>query len=92
MRPLAILALAAVLSACATQPAPVATIRTVEVKVPVPTPCVPAALGPAPAYPDTAAALRAAPDAADRYRLMAAGRLLRDQRLAELEPVVKGCR
>lgn len=92
MRRLVLLALAGLVTACATQPPTVATVRTVEVKVPVPTPCIPAALGPAPAYPDTAETLRAAPDAADRYRLVAAGRLLRDQRLAELEPVVEGCR
>jgi hypothetical protein len=47
---------------------------------------------PPPRYPDTDGALRAAPGAADRYQLMAAGRILRQQRLEELERVVAGCR
>lgn len=54
--------------------------------------CVPKTLGPPPRYPDTDAALRGAPGAADRYQLMAAGRILRQQRLEELERVVAGCR
>jgi hypothetical protein len=71
---------------------------TVIVKVPVPAPapvkaaCVPKAFPRAPKYPDTDAALRDAGGAADRYQLMAAGRLLRERRLAELEKVVDGCR
>lgn len=62
---------------------------------PLPTPaksCVPKSLGPQPRYPDTDAALRAAPGAADRYQMMAAGRILRQERLDELERVVAGCR
>jgi hypothetical protein len=54
--------------------------------------CVPKTLPRAPKYPDTDAALRDAGGAADRYQLMAAGRLLRERRLAELEKVVDGCR
>lgn len=54
--------------------------------------CVPRSLGPTPRYPDSDAALRGAPGAADRYQMMAAGRLLRQQRLNELERVVAGCR
>jgi hypothetical protein len=54
--------------------------------------CVPRSLGAAPRYPDTDAALREAPGAADRYQLMAAGRLMRQRRLEELERVVAGCR
>jgi hypothetical protein len=53
---------------------------------------VPKSLGPPPRYPDSDVALRAAPGAADRYQLMAAGRILRDRRLDELERVVAGCR
>lgn len=60
--------------------------------VPVKASCVPKALPKAPKYPDTDAALRDAGGAADRYQLMAAGRLLRERRLAELEKVVDGCR
>lgn len=59
---------------------------------PAPRSCVPRTLGGPPRYPDTDGALRAAPGAADRYQLMAAGRILRQQRLEELERVVAGCR
>lgn len=54
--------------------------------------CVPRSLAPPPRYPDTDAALRAAPGAADRYQLLAAGRLLRQQRLEELERAIAACR
>lgn len=54
--------------------------------------CVPRTLGPPPRYPDSDAALRAAAGAADRYQLMAAGRLMRQKRLEELERAVAGCR
>jgi hypothetical protein len=54
--------------------------------------CVPRGLPRAPRYPDTDTALRNAGGAADRYQLMAAGRILRSQRLAELERIVEGCR
>jgi len=54
--------------------------------------CVPKSLAPPPRYPDTDAALRNSAGAADRYQLMAAGRILREQRLEELERVVSGCR
>jgi hypothetical protein len=89
MKTLALLPLLA-LAACATKPEP--TIRTVEVKVPVAVECVPKALPGPPTYPDSAQALKAAPGAADRYQLLAAGRLLREQRLAEVEPVIAACR
>lgn len=54
--------------------------------------CVPKTLGPPPRYPDTDAALRAAPGAADRYQLLAAGRILREKRLDELERAIAACR
>ncbi|MGZ5956651.1 MAG: hypothetical protein ACXWKT_20510 [Caulobacteraceae bacterium] len=54
--------------------------------------CVPRNLPKAPKYPDSDAELREAGGAADRYQLMAAGRLLRIQRLAELERIIEGCR
>ena len=54
--------------------------------------CVPRSFPRAPKYPDTDAALRDAGGAADRYQLMAAGRVLRTLRLAELERIVEGCR
>jgi hypothetical protein len=59
---------------------------------PPPRSCVPRSLGPAPRYPDTDAALRAAPGAADRYQLLAAGRILRQQRLEDLERAIAACR
>jgi hypothetical protein len=64
-------------------PAPARTIRAS---------CLPRGLAPPPRYPDTDAALRAAGGAADRYQILAAGRLLRMQRLAELERAVEACR
>ncbi len=66
----------------------------VVVKVPVPVreSCVAKNFPHSPKYPDTDAALREAGGAADRYQLMAAGRLLRIQRLADLEKMMDGCR
>jgi hypothetical protein len=85
------------------KPAPVATLAPppvaaalapVVVKVPEPVKlaCVPRTLSKAPKYPDSDTALRDAGGAADRYQLMAAGRILRARRLADLEKVVDGCR
>lgn len=59
---------------------------------PQPRTCVPRALAPPPRYPDTDAALRDAAGAADRYQLLAAGRLMRQRRLEELERVIAACR
>lgn len=78
------------LAACGSTPKP--DIRTVEVNVPVAVKCIPAGLRLAPTYPDTDAALKAAPGPGELLQLLAAGRLLRAQRLAELEPVVEACR
>lgn len=66
-------------------------VRIVTVNKPVAVACVPAGFTTAPEYPDTDEALRRAPDAAERYRLVFAGRLLRDARLGELEPVIEAC-
>jgi hypothetical protein len=76
------------------KPAPTPAPPPVVVKVPVPVKeaCVPKTFPRAPRYPDSDAALRDAGGAADRYQLMAAGRLLRDRRLAELEKMVDACR
>jgi hypothetical protein len=73
-------------------PAPAPAPMIIKVPVPVKEACVPKTFPRAPKYPDSDTALRAAGGAADRYQLMAAGRLLRDRRLAELEKVVEGCR
>lgn len=67
-------------------------VRTVTVKVPVAIECVPVTLDPSPSYPDTDDALLAAPDAAERYRMLFLGRLLRDARLSEVESVIMSCR
>lgn len=65
-------------------------IKTVEVVAPIATGCVPANIAGPPDYPDTDAALRAAPGPAERYQLLYAGRKVRTARLNELEPVVTG--
>lgn len=65
-----------------TRPAPLPMLRS----------CVPRNLPVSPAYPDTDAALRASAGAADRYQLLAAGRLLRQQRLSDLERIIERCR
>lgn len=67
-------------------------VRPAPAPAPAPRSCVPRNLPPPPRYPDTDAALRNAPGAADRYQLLAAGRLLRQQRLEDLERVVQNCR
>jgi hypothetical protein len=73
-------------------PVPVPPPVVVRVPVPVKEACVPKGFPRAPKYPDNDAALRDAGGAADRYQLMAAGRILRDRRLSELEKIVDGCR
>ena len=88
-----VLALMLILSGCATTShGPVEPIVIQhEVDVPVTIACVPKTLAPAPEYPDTDQALKAAADAAVRYQLVTAGRALRMARLGELEPIVVGC-
>lgn len=85
----------------AAPPPPVVAVqppRVVQIDPPPPPPvapvksCVPRTLGAPPRYPDSDAALRKAPGAADRYQLMAAGRMMRQKRLEELERTVAGCR
>jgi hypothetical protein len=103
LAPVLALAAAAGLAACATRPpltpaasppaaAPAPPPRIVRLIVPRPVKCVPEDLGPPPAYPDSDTALRDAGGAADRYQLLAAGRILRQQRLQHLEEIVKRCR
>ena len=107
-RALAVGLAAAALSACGTlmgkapvpaAPAPAPSEPIAPTVAPPPpsapaqrTSCVPRTLPRPPRYPDSDGALREAGGAADRYQLMAAGRLLRIQRLAELERVIEGCR
>lgn len=89
-RHVSVLALSFTCAACATTAEP--PVRVVEKAVPVPVPCVSDGTPKPGAYPDTDAALKAAPSAAARYALIAAGRLLRIQRLLEVEPVIEACR
>ena len=91
----AIVALGLLLEGCATdgRPAPEPAVRTVTITLPGELrPCVPKELRDPPAYVDTAQALEAAADAAARYQLVTAGRAQREGRLAEIEPILKGCR
>ena len=67
-------------------------IRIVEVPISVPVSCVPKNFPSKPVMPDTDEALKAAPDAAARYGLIAAGRVLRTQRESEVEIVLDNCR
>ena len=79
------------LAACATSPQlPTPQIVTKTVDVAVPVACKPD-VGAAPAYPDTDAALKAAPDVYQRVRLMVAGRLMRIAREAELTAGLNAC-
>jgi hypothetical protein len=91
MRAAAIVAAALALAACGSAPKPELVGRTVEVKVPVAVPCVPADLPGEPAYVDSDAALKGAPNGPTRYRLTAAGRIQRNQYLAIVRPVLKAC-
>ncbi len=84
-----------VLAAAACSPkviTPEPIVKTVYVSVPGPAlPCVPKELGPKPVYADTDAILKAAKDAAERLQLLFAGRMQREARLNEIEPVISSC-
>lgn len=80
------------LAGCGTTHLVEPTVVTQKVDVPVAASCVPPNLPDPPQYVDTDEALKAAPDAAERYRLVAAGRLQSRARLAQVEPVIKSCR
>ena len=82
----------AVIEAAAPAPPPPPPPKVVIRRVPVRVSCIARDFPRAPQYPDTDAALRAAAGAADRYQLMAAGRMMRERRLAELERAVEACR
>ncbi|HWA60477.1 MAG TPA: hypothetical protein VG939_03845 [Caulobacteraceae bacterium] len=84
----AIAACCSLLAACATAPPAHVELRTVQ--VPTPVPCRPA-VGPEPAYPDSDEALRQAPDLFARVKLIAAGRLMRIAREAELKAALAAC-
>ena len=75
---------------CSQQPRVVTQIQTVDRAVPVS--CVPSDTPPAPSYPDTDAALKAAQDGAERYVLLYAGHKLRAARGDLVEHIIAGCR
>lgn len=83
------LIVALILGGCASTPAP-PRIETRTVEIPTPVRCRPD-LGPAPDYPDTDAALQAAPDLFARVRLLLAGRLLRIARAQQTEAALEAC-
>ena len=96
MKRVIVILAAASLAACGNQverPEPI--IKTVEVKVPVDDPaCAREALeelGPAPAYPDDALALKAAADLFERVKLLLAARELRTVREAQLHGAIIAC-
>jgi hypothetical protein len=89
LKPLASLAFTLCLAACASAP-PLAPVEVQTVRIPAPIGCAPA-VGAAPAYPDTDAALKAAPDLFSRVRLLVAGRRLRMAREGELSAALSAC-
>lgn len=73
-------------------PLPPAAARQLgEIKIPIAVPCA-TDPGPAAASPDTAAAIEAAPNIAERVKLLLAGRSTREARIVELEAALSGCR
>lgn len=78
------------LAACASVPEP--KIVTKEVRTEVTVACVKSDLNLDPVFPDSDAALRAAPGAGDMLQLLAAGRLLRVQTMREWAAALKACR
>lgn len=74
-----ILLAALLLAGCGHTPLapPEPVIRTVTVEKPISVPCVPKDTPQQPAYPDTDAAIRAAPTEEDKLALVVAGRPLR---------------
>lgn len=82
-------ALCITLCACQTTPLePRIVTKTVE--VPIQVQCKPT-LPAEPSYPDTDAALKAAPDLFSKVQLMVAGRVLRIARLQVLNATLQGC-
>lgn len=79
------------LAACGGARPPIEPIvKTVRVEVPVPVPCA-VEVGPRPNYPDTDAALAAAPGLLDRVKLLLAGRGMRIAREAEQDAALGAC-
>ena len=90
MRTIVLAGLAVLLASCAGGPPPESRIVVKEVRIAVPVPCA-ADPGPAPTYPDSPEALRAAPDLFARVQLLLAGRALREADLAAARAALKAC-
>lgn len=90
MRDVIALSVVLALGGCSADDIPRIAAR--DVLVPVAARCIPDNLPMPPDYPDTQRMLIAAQDAAARYRLLIAGRDMRDARLAELEAALAACR
>lgn len=84
------LLLCGLVAACASTPPPETVVRTIEVAVPIATPCR-VSVGPAPTYVDSADALRQAADIFEAMKLRAAGRAQRQAREAVLQAALDGC-
>jgi hypothetical protein len=89
MKRLALVACLA-LGACAGGPAPEQRIVTQRVEVPVAVQCKPD-IGQDPVYPDSDAALHAAPNIFERAKLVMAARLMRIQRDLEKSAALRAC-
>ena len=86
-----LLTIAAPLAGCGADTHIVTQVQPVD--RPVAISCVPKDMPSAPAaYPDADSALKAAPDAAERYLLLYAGHKLRQARGDLVESVLAGCR
>lgn len=83
------LILAMALAGCATT-VPEPRIETRIVEVPVPTPCA-VTIPVEPAYPDSKAALDAAPGIFEKVKLLLAGRELREAYKNEVKAALIGC-
>lgn len=91
IRPVLAMGAALALVGCASTPSePV--VRTVTVDRPVPVSCVPASARIEPNFRVSRDAVAAAPDAAERLRLLGAGFLERDAYIGEALPVLRGCK
>ncbi len=78
------------LSGCDKTLPPLPVVQTVEVKVPVATPC-PDKRAPAPAYPDTPGALKGAPDIFALAQIYKQANILLHARTAEDDGQIAAC-
>ena len=88
--PAGLVAAGLVLASCASRPPAQPIVRTIEVAVPIATPCR-VSVGPAPDYVESDDALRRAGDIFEAMKLRVAGREQRQAREAVLEAALDGC-